>query len=50
MSELQKLTAKDCAMLLGISLTTAKRYISDIKKEYSIRIVTKKHLNLYLGL
>lgn len=46
---LNKITAKDIANLMDISLRTAEKYYTDIKKEYKLRsIVTKFHLFSYL--
>ena len=46
--ELQKLKAKDVQKEMNVCLTTAKKYLKDIKTEFNIKIVTKHHLQTYL--
>ena len=44
----QKLCAKDIQKLLvNVNERTAYRYLTDIKREFSIKIVTYHHFKLY---
>ncbi|WP_157776678.1 hypothetical protein [Flavobacterium crassostreae] len=45
--ETQKLTAKDVAELLAVSLATAEKYFKDIKQQYEINIVLFFHFKKY---
>nr|WP_294931302.1 hypothetical protein [uncultured Flavobacterium sp.] len=47
METLKVITAKELASSMGVHLNTAKKYISDIKKEYVIQIVCLDHINRY---
>lgn len=50
MIDLRLLTAKDVAEILGVSLSTAKNYIKDIKQTYGLKTKpTMHHLQMYLG-
>lgn len=44
---MKKMTIKDFMLRLGISYSTAQRYFSDCKQEFSIKIVTEKHFKEY---
>lgn len=48
MKEKTKCTAKSLMSEMSISRSTAYKYLSDIKKEYEIKIVTISHVNRYL--
>lgn len=43
----QKVTIKELAQNMDISIPTAQRYLSDIKKHYSIKIVLMAHIQSY---
>jgi ribosomal protein RSM22 (predicted rRNA methylase) len=45
-----KISAKDISNYLKISLPTAQRYYTDIKKEYELKIVTEQHFKNYFKL
>ncbi|WP_286968253.1 hypothetical protein [Flavobacterium sp. UBA4854] len=47
MEQLQVITAKDLATLMGVHINTAKTFIKDIKDEYSITVVLKCHVYSY---
>jgi hypothetical protein len=47
-TDLQKLTAKDIQhLLVSVSEKTAQNYITDIKKEYQLKIVLFVHFKNY---
>ena len=47
-TDLQKLTAKDIQhLLVSVSEKTAQNYITDIKKEYQLKIVLFCHFKNY---
>lgn len=46
----QKITLKIIQEYLGVSQSTASRYLQDVKKEYGIKIVTYQHIKNYLHL
>jgi hypothetical protein len=45
--ELELITAKSLATLMGVHLNTAKCFIKDIKQEYGITVVLKCHVISY---
>lgn len=45
-----KITLKIIQNHLGVSQTTASKYLQDVKKEYGIKIVTYEHVKRYLKL
>lgn len=45
---LKKLSAKDLQIQIQISESTAKKLMSDIRSEFSIKFVTQHHLQKYL--
>ncbi|BFM44939.1 hypothetical protein CFS9_35800 [Flavobacterium sp. CFS9] len=47
MEQLQVVTAKELATLMGVHVNTAKSFISDIKQEYDISVVLKCHVYSY---
>lgn len=47
MEQLQRVTAKDLAQNMGVNVSTAKRYLKDVKDEYDIKIVLLCHINKY---
>jgi len=47
-SEYQKISYKDIeALLINVSEKTAKQYLTDIKKEFDIKIVLFSHFKTY---
>lgn len=44
---MQKITSKELAQNMAVSIRTAERYIADIKKHYNIKIVLKDHIHSY---
>lgn len=47
MEQLRKVTAKDLAHNMGVNVSTAKRYLKDVKEEYDIKIVLLCHIERY---
>lgn len=47
-NEFKKMTFKDIQNSLEVSECTAKKILKDIKNEYDIKIVTYRHLKMYL--
>ncbi|WP_406843562.1 hypothetical protein [Flavobacterium soyae] len=47
METLKVVTAKELANLMGVSETSAKRYLKDIKSEYQCKRVLGEHVNKY---
>ncbi|WP_295094080.1 hypothetical protein [uncultured Flavobacterium sp.] len=47
METLKVITAKQLAKLMGVSISTAERYLKDVKQEYEIKIVCLSHINQY---
>lgn len=47
MENLKVITAKTLASSMGVDVSTAKRYLSDIKQQYSIKIVLLFHIHQY---
>lgn len=47
METLKVITAKQLAKLMGVSISTAERYLKDVKQEYEIKIVCLGHINQY---
>ncbi len=47
MENLKVITAKQLASLMGVSNSTAERYLKDIKQEYEIKIVCLNHIHQY---
>ncbi|WP_157848780.1 hypothetical protein [Flavobacterium sp. Root901] len=47
METLKVVTAKQLADCLGVSMTSANRYLKDIKQEYQIKRVLGEHVNKY---
>lgn len=47
MDKLKVITAKELAFTMGISVSTAERYLKDIKQEYEIKTVLGDHVNRY---
>lgn len=47
MENLKVVSAKQLANVLGISVTSANRYLKDIKQEYQIKRVLGEHVNKY---
>lgn len=47
MDKLKVITAKELASSMGVSLSTAERYLKDIKQEYDIKTVLGDHVNTY---
>lgn len=47
MEHLQVITAKELALSMGVNLSTAKRYLKDVKQEYEIKRVLLCHINTY---
>lgn len=47
MESLKIITAKELAQSMGVHLTTAERYLKDIKQEYDIKIVCLSHIKRY---
>lgn len=46
---LKKINATDIASELDISVRTSQKYFTDIKKHYSLIIVTKAHFYRYFN-
>lgn len=47
-TDLQKITSKDIeTLLISISNKTAQQYLTDIKKEYDLKIVLFQHFKKY---
>ena len=46
--EIKKITVKELAVKMAVSPRSAQDLISDIKKEYGIKIVTMSHIKHYL--
>ena len=47
-SDFQKITHKDIeTLLISISTKTAQQYLTDIKKEYGLKIVLFEHFKKY---
>jgi ribosomal protein S25 len=47
MNSLQKITAKELAQKMGISIKTAEKYLKDVKEQYDIKVVCLGHVNTY---
>ncbi|MBF4491045.1 HTH domain-containing protein [Flavobacterium sp. MR2016-29] len=47
METLKVITAKELASSMGVSISTAKRYLKDIKEELACKIVLGEHVNKY---
>ncbi|UUF13241.1 MULTISPECIES: hypothetical protein [Flavobacterium] len=47
METLKFVTAKQLSIALGVSETSAKRYLKDIKQEYQIKHVLGEHVKKY---
>ena len=47
MQTLKVITAKQLASSMGVSISSAERYLKDIKQEYQIKIVCLDHINQY---
>ena len=47
METLKVVTAKELANIMGVSETSAKRYLKDIKDEYQCKRVLGQHVNKY---
>lgn len=47
METLKVVTAKQLATALGVSETSAKRYLKDIRSEFQIKRVLGEHVNKY---
>lgn len=47
MNGTNKLTAKQVSELLNVSVSTAYRYMKDIKEEYNLKVVTFSHYQKY---
>ncbi|MDN3673433.1 HTH domain-containing protein [Flavobacterium branchiarum] len=47
MEQLQKITAKDLAQKMGVSIKTAEKYMKDVKQEYEVKVVLLNHINTY---
>lgn len=48
LNEIQKISAKDLRNYMVISESSSVKLLTDIKKEYDIKIVTIHHLMRYL--
>lgn len=46
-TNLQKITVKELASNMGVTVRTAERYFRDIKKHYEIKIVCLAHVQNY---
>lgn len=44
---MQKITSKELAQNMAVSVRTAERYMADIKKHYNIKTVLKSHIESY---
>lgn len=47
MENLQVITAKQLSSSMGVDVSTAKRYLQDVKQEYDIKIVLLYHIQQY---
>jgi len=47
---LLRVTAKDLSIMLGVSISSAGRYLLDIKKEFKIKVVCFGHVVNYFKL
>ncbi|SHL70579.1 hypothetical protein [Flavobacterium saccharophilum] len=47
MEKLKVISAKQLAVSMGVSISTAERYLKDVKQEYQIKIVCLDHINQY---